>query len=486
MNVYLETGADKTSLAAIGLPGDSALYSVATAAPFIPCGYYSGGAGVGGRSLILSVDGQYLYTNFFGANTTGTGVYGAGNSVIHQCDAPDVFGDAQTFSVAQRDYNGFWYTTGAATARVANGVLAGLPLNTITGLASRLVGAGFRSRSFYWCELADPFTWNFLSTARVETQSGNIVALRSYKGLLVIFCENAIEFWQPTADANNPFAPIIGSTIRLGALNTASTRVFNDSIYFIGSSSGDGVGATDSQFSVYALHGMQIEKLSSSTVERQWNTAWQYHSGFGRAPRIAGIYSWNGHTFMEIAHGDNVRNNYIYDAFAQAWTVRRWDAAELNPPHAIVNVSITNFSIGNVQLDAMQNSLVGFWCDGTASVKLRNFTEANSTWGAAANPIRYSLTSPHYAQAQNYGKMICARLRIDMDIPAGAQGIALEISRDRGITYGSALSANYGQGSFRAEWRRLGWARDFVFRISQVGGLFRCLGAVASLETLDN
>ena len=56
----------------------------------------------------------------------------------------------------------------------------------------------------------------------------------------------------------------------------------------------------------------------------------------------------------------------------------------------------------------------------------------------------------------------------DLSVTAGNPTVMLTISRDGGHTWGSELWTSIGElGHFhrRAEWRRLGWARDFVFKI---------------------
>ena len=56
----------------------------------------------------------------------------------------------------------------------------------------------------------------------------------------------------------------------------------------------------------------------------------------------------------------------------------------------------------------------------------------------------------------------------DLSVTAGNPTVMLTISRDGGHTFGQELWTTIGaQGEFtmRAEWRRLGCARDWVFKL---------------------
>jgi hypothetical protein len=71
--------------------------------------------------------------------------------------------------------------------------------------------------------------------------------------------------------------------------------------------------------------------------------------------------------------------------------------------------------------------------------------------------------------------MTISRLRVDMEGGTGlltGQGetpsIMLQVSRDGGHVWGNELWTTFGaQGQYtkRAEWRRLGMARDWVFKL---------------------
>lgn len=480
INCYLEPGQDKTSLAVIGLPGDVSAATVsATGGNFVPCGVYSRAQGYASRPCMVSVNGQAIFTDFAGATTQFTNVWGVGVSITHRNWLADITGGYDNTYIAHADVAGFWYRSPTTSGRITSGPLASLALATIAQLQNRLIGAGRGARQFYWSNLADITTWSSLSTATVAAESGDIKALRAYKNLLIIFCANAVEFWQPTPDPNNPFEPVQGASIRVGALNPESVRVYKDAIYFLGSVFGDAEGSSRTQFAAYRLSGTQIERLSDSNIERQWAAAWQTVT-IPAFPRIVGLYSWNGHDFLEIGNLDTPRVNFLFDATTGAWSTRQYNASETVPPYLILNVSVDSAQ-GEVPYDATQSSVVAVSFPGSTVINVRRFDESSFTWGSGAYSIAYQITTPHYWDSAMGNRVGVPRVRLDMDRPSSPQPITLQTSRDRGGSYGAPQATTYS-ASGQAEWRRLGMARDWVFRISQTGGLFRCLGAWADFE----
>ena len=77
-------------------------------------------------------------------------------------------------------------------------------------------------------------------------------------------------------------------------------------------------------------------------------------------------------------------------------------------------------------------------------------------------------------RSDSYNKLHIYRLRLDMEQGVGSSGgqgktpqVMLQVSRDGGFTWGMELWTSFGpQGEYlrRAEWRRLGVSRNYVFK----------------------
>ena len=165
------------------------------------------------------------------------------------------------------------------------------------------------------------------------------------------------------------------------------------------------------------------------------------------------LFRSNGHDFYQISFQQEGAT-WLYDATTQAWSVLQSGTATRHYGQFGTQLSneiiVTDYRNGNMYiLDA------------------ETFTDNG-------DEIARELITPHFFAGDSFNKLHVYRLRLDMQQGVGTrtgQGenpqIMLQVSRDGGYTYGNEMWTSFGaEGEFlrRAEWRRLGVSRNYVFK----------------------
>jgi hypothetical protein len=168
---------------------------------------------------------------------------------------------------------------------------------------------------------------------------------------------------------------------------------------------------------------------------------------------VAFGYTLNGRIYYQITFQSEAKT-WLYDVMSNAWS-------------QLTSYGLTRH-FGDLCV-AFGNKLI---LSNYANGQLSYFSQDAFTDNGA--PIEREISSGHvFTTGRN--KVRIRRLRLDMEGGVGDTSILgnnpvimLSISRDGGHTWGADLWTTIGElGHFhrRAEWRRLGWARDFVFKI---------------------
>jgi hypothetical protein len=162
-------------------------------------------------------------------------------------------------------------------------------------------------------------------------------------------------------------------------------------------------------------------------------------------------YTLNGRSFYQITF-QAAQKSWLYDAATGAWSqLKGW-----NIPRHVGDLGAA-FDTKFIVSDYLTGQLYTYSSDATTD---------NGT------PIEREITGTHVF-AQNRNIMTIRRLRVDIEGGTGLidginPQVMLTISRDGGHTWGRDLPTYMGKlGSYltRAEWRKLGQARDWVFKI---------------------
>jgi len=439
LNLYydVQAGPDKTQVAAYGTPGLN-LFSVPTGVP------------TRGMHWMESVD-----TLFIVQGGSLIGVASNGTSQVIALSTVDLSGRVSmanngTQLVIISDTNAYCYNTSTAQmSYIARWIYPNLvtnpllyPAKSVTFLAGRFIVNRNDTGQFFMSALYDGTSWDPLDYATAESNPDNLVAVAADKGMLVLFGTSSVEIWSPYA-AVAPAFPFIrvnaapsdgGLAARWSLSNCAGylTGLFKNrsGSLFIGQ-----------------LQGYTLVPISTTDI------VYIISSYTNPTDAIGFGYTLNGRNFYQITF-ISAGVTWLYDDSSKVWSqLKGWGLtrhrADMGAAFGTKYI-VTDYLNGNLyQLSAQALTDNG-------------------------DPIEREITGGHsFTDDRNLSSI--RRLRVDMMGGVGnltGQGInpsvMLQISRDGGHTFGQEMWKTIGtQGQYvqRAEWRRLGISRDWVFKI---------------------
>jgi hypothetical protein len=277
-----------------------------------------------------------------------------------------------------------------------------------------------------------------LDYATAESNPDNLQAVIADAGMLVLFGTSSTEIWTPFSDVSFPFtrvnaAPSDGGLAARWSLSRCAgqlTGLFRN---------------RQGALAIASLQGYVLTPISTPDIDY---LVGKYPSpedavGFG--------YTLNGKSFYQISF-PTAGVSWLYDASSKLWSqLKGWGISR----HA-----------GDIGVSFATKFIVSDYATGTLYALSSDAVTDNGS------PIEREITGAHtFAQSRNL--MTIRRLRLDMeggvgDLSAVDPQIMLTISRDGGHTWGNSMQVAMGRmGEFtrRAEWRRLGQARDWVFKL---------------------
>ena len=288
---------------------------------------------------------------------------------------------------------------------------------------------------------ADGSTWDALDVASAESAPDGLVRVFADHGEIVLLGEATTEFWGNTGAADFPFAPVRGSTIEYGLAARWSLSKYDSSLAGLFKN-------RMGQVQVMKLQGYQPIPISNPELDSIINSYASVSDATGFA-RMQG-----GHPFYQI-NFPTAEKSWEFDGLTGMWGEVQAgmngerDRAEMcfdfvNRPRVL------DFENGKI------------------------YTVDPTLYADNGEAFRSVLVSRHFFA--DYSRVTVNRLFIDFESGVGlatGQGsnpqVMLRISRDGGHTWGNELRASMGKiGEYatRAEFRRLGTARDFVFEIA--------------------
>ena len=329
------------------------------------------------------------------------------------------------------------------TTHALTDITASLPTggaDTVTFLDSYFIVNRSATGQFYISGQYDGLTWNALNFATAESNPDNLQAVIADKGYLALLGTSSIELWVNTGAQAFPFERVNGAPSPSGLMARWSLSRCGD---FLTGLFKNKHGA----LFIGQLQGYEIVQISTPDIDYLIN---KYQSpsdavGFG--------YTLNGRIYYQITFQAEGKS-WLYDVMSGAWSqLKSW--------------GITRH-VGDMCIAFGTKPIVSHYANGSLYYYSQDYYQDGG------DPIEREITSGHmFTQGRN--KVRVSRLRVDMEggvgdlsVTAGNPTVMLTISRDGGHTWGSELWTSIGElGHFhrRAEWRRLGWARDFVFKI---------------------
>ena len=249
-----------------------------------------------------------------------------------------------------------------------------------------------------------------------------------------------MEFWQNTGGYPDPYSRIPGTTQDWGLAAVKSRATFNNTIAFLGKNN-------DGKVQVMTLNGYSPMRISNHDIENMIE-------GFPIiTDAIAISYIFNGHVLYQLTFPTSNRS-LLYDGTTGAWSE--------------VQTGVDQYArhIANLGVVFNKNNYVSDTSTGTIYLVDPKSLTDNGV------PIKREIRSRHIYNNGNDVEL--GQLQLDMDVgeaPELGQGsdprIMLQVSRNGGKTYEAERWAPLGKaGEYftRIIWRRLGSAKDFVFK----------------------
>jgi hypothetical protein len=312
--------------------------------------------------------------------------------------------------------------------------------NTVVFIDSYFAINNPNTKQFWLSGSYDGFYWDPLQFASKEAYTDNLNAVAVDNGNLVLLGEISQEYWQDIGAFPFPFARISGSPTDTGLAARFSVARCAGQLFYLGKTRRGGI-------SVFTVENYRAVPVSTPDLDYLLN---QYTNV---ADAIAFSYRQNGHDFYQISfQQDNA--TWLYDATTQAWSVLQ--SGYLTRHYAQFGTQLSNEIIVT---DFRNGNL---------------YTLDAETYTDNGDEIARELITPHFFAGNSFNKLHIYRLRLDMQQGVGlvsGQGsdpqIMLQVSRDGGFTYGNEMWTSFGAaGEYlrRAEWRRLGVSRNYVFK----------------------
>lgn len=286
-----------------------------------------------------------------------------------------------------------------------------------------------------------------------SSQPDNLIGMLVQNRNLWLFGQNTTEIW---FDAGNPppstpFSLIQGGFIEIGVAAAFSIKKIDNTFFFVGTDDAHGLGA------VFTMNGFSPQRVSTHAVELaiqsfgdiSGTTAWVYQDG--------------GHNFyclnFKNAAGQSVANStWVYDLQTQSW-------------HERVFLNQGQFQRSLIEGHAyFQNiHVVGDYTSGNLYQMSLNIYTDNG------NPIPRQRVFPHLNAGMK--RIFNQSLQLDLEPGVGIDGSGqgtnpqamLQFSDNGGNSWSNEKWASIGAiGAKRTRviWRRLGQARDKVYRVT--------------------
>lgn len=425
---HLGTEKEREVAALVPTPGLTLLLTLPTAPVR---GLYRASTGT-----LYAVGGEYLYSVSSSWVATQLGLLGTSTGPVSMSDNGSDL-------VLVDGTNGYKYNfSGTTYAQITDSGF--LPADQVTFLDGYFILNATGTQQFFFSAV-NAVTFDPLDVESAEGSPDNLVGLIANSQNLFTFGSQSTEVFYDSGDALNPFARIQGAVINVGCSAPFSiARLLND-IYFIG---GDDTG----QGIVYRMTGYNPQRISTPAIEALIRDLDQTTLAEARG----WVYQQGGHAIycLNVPGSDKTQ---CYDASTGMWHEMAFNGTWGYERHR-----------GDCSAVAYTANVVGDYSTG-AIYKLDPTVYTDN--GTA---ILRERTVPHFSNGLR--RQFHRSIQIDCEVGVGLDGTAqgsdpllmLTYSDDGGHTFGNERTATLGkigQTKARAIIRRLGSARDRVYRV---------------------
>jgi hypothetical protein len=422
LNVYLEhiTDGEKTRTAGYGIHGLT-LFTDFGDTP----------------ARCMHVFGDYVYMvhrgSFYQVNNAGVRI--SKGTLLTTSGRVGVADNGTQIMLVDGTYGYIYNTSTDVFVRITDADFPGA--DTVTFIDGYFVVNKPATGQFYISSLYDGLLWDALDFATAESNPDKLVGVYSDHGTLILHGDLTSETWVNTGALDFPFAKVQGAVLESGLAARWSVAKFDQSIVWLAKNR---LGETQ----VIRFMGGAVVKISTTDLETIIN-------GYGNISNATAFsYLYKGHPFYQI---NFTSASWLYDGMTQMWSQLKSEGIDRQRSEIAVNY--------------INRTLVSDYSSG----KIYNIDSTAYTENGAM--IVSELTSKHvFSNLEQYA---IGKLQVDCEAGTGlatGQGtdpqMMLQVSRDGGHTWGVEQWRSMGKlGEYktRAQWTRLGQARDWVFRI---------------------
>ena len=291
--------------------------------------------------------------------------------------------------------------------------------------------------------------------AAKEGWNDRLVTLAALHDNIWLFGMSTTEIWFNAGGAAFPFARMPNSVLQQGCVATYSVVIADNAVYWL---SQDRWGRNI----MMRGEGYAAKRISTFAVEDQWR---RYPTV---SDAVAMAYQIGGHETIGI-YFPSGQAWWAYDASTQLWHQRTFQGLTLPwIPYCMAGWGTLQYPYS----PDINQVLVGAW----NGPQLYLLSENNYT--DAGNPITRQRSWAH--QQLDGQRIAYARFAANMSGSAmSPDTIALDWSDDGGQTFGTPVNQTINnQSNGQYLWRRLGYGRDRVYRLTWSGvGEFALNGA---------
>lgn len=301
-----------------------------------------------------------------------------------------------------------------------------------------VVDAGDGEDSFYWS--ANGTSWDALDFATAESSPDGLVRVFVDHGQILLFGTATVEPWGSIGNSDSPFAPVKGAIAQFGLAARWSLVPFNDSVAFLAKNK---LG----QVQVMMMEGNVPRPISTPELDSLING----YSSVSDATAMS--YMDRGHPIL-IVNFPTAGKSWMFDARSGMWSPRE---SGLNGDRYH----------GEMAVDYINKIRIADYSNGTVvNLDATAYTENGTA-------IAREMITRHFYSGND--RVVVDELYVDMEVGVGlasGQGsspqVMLQYSKNNGKTWSAELWKSVGaMGNYfeRVEWRRLGQARDWLFKL---------------------
>lgn len=288
-------------------------------------------------------------------------------------------------------------------------------------------------------------TFDALDIASSEGNPDNVVGVLSVHRDLWLFNQNTIEVFYDSGNSDFPFERTEGAFIEHGCAAAFSIAKLANTIFWVAQDdSGAGI--------VFMATGFQPQRISTHAIEK----AISEYGDISTAR--AYTYQERGH-FFYVINFPNADTTWVYDTATSLWHERTYSNSGVQERHR-----------ADCHAFAYSKHVVGDYSNGNL------YELSSSVYSDDSAPITRMRTSPHII-IDDLNKVFYHKFQLDLETGTGLDGSGqgtdpqaiLQFSDDGGHSWSNekwASLGKIGERFTRAIWRRLGSARDRVFKVT--------------------